>query len=462
MRASALPRMPLLAAALLLAGCTTVAPDGGFGAVGEMTRERIGHEPRMVRNDADARALSDSITALLRQPLGPNEAVRIALLNNPGLQATYWDVGIAQADLAQAGRLPNPSFGFGRLHGGGEVEIERSVTVGLIGALTMPLARRLEARRFEQVKLLVASEIERHAAQTRSAWYEAVAARQAVEYARQVNAAAAAAAELTERMVQAGNSSRLDLAREQAFHAEASAAVLRAEREALAAREALTRLMGLWGEHAGYKLPERLPELPATPEQLEEIERIALRQRLDVQAARQDARATAAALGLTRTTRFINVLELGYQRKNETDSEPMRGYELSLELPLFDWGDARVARAEALYMQALSRVAQVATDARSEARESYIAYRANYDLARHYRDNVIPLRKKISDETLLRYNGMLASTFELLEDSREQAGAVNEYIAALKDFWLAHARLEAALGGQVKSAAPQATKEQAK
>jgi outer membrane protein TolC len=448
-----LPRTAALAATLLaLTGCATVTADGGFDAVGTLTNARIGQQPRIIRDDADARALAATIGGMLKQPLDVNAAVRIALLNSPSLQARYWDVGIAQADLVQASRLPNPTLGFKREHGGGQIEIERGATIDLIGALTTPLAARLEGRRFEQTKLAVAYAIERHAAETRRAWYEAVAAEQAVAYARQVNSSAQAGAELSARMAQAGNASQLDLAREQAFYAQASADVARATRDALAARERLTRLMGLWGENASYRLPERLPDLPAAPAELRDIERTALTQRLDVQAARRDAAATAAALGLTKTTRFINVLDLGYVGNSNPGEPPVRGYALSLELPLFDWGSARVVRAQALYMQSVNRVAQAAVDARSEARESYLSYRASYDLARHYRDNVIPLRKKISDETLLRYNGMLASTFELLADAREQAGAVHAYIEALKDFWIAHATLEAALGEPVHAA----------
>jgi outer membrane protein TolC len=439
------------AAVILLAGCATVAPDGGFGPVAAAAHARAGLEPRIARSEADKREIDLTISAILKQPVGVDDAVRIALLANPGLQATYWEVGIAQADLAQAARLPNPSLDFKRTHDSGVVEIERTFTVNLIGALTTPLAKRIEARRFEQVKLKVGAGIERHAAETRRAWYEAVAAGQAVDYARQVEQAAGASAELSGRMARAGNASQLDLAREQAFHFDASAAVVRAERQALSAREKLTRLMGLVGESAAYRLPERLPELPAAPAEPGDVERIALSQRLDVQAAKLDAQATAAALGLVKTTRFINVLDLGYVRNTGPELPSSRGYELTLELPLFDWGSARVARAEAIYMQSVNRVAEAAVTARSEAREAYSGYRASYDLARHYRDDVIPLRKKISQEVLLRYNGMLASTFELLADAREQAGAVNAYIEALKDFWLAHATLEATLGARVGS-----------
>jgi outer membrane protein TolC len=450
----------------LLAGCATVAPDGGFGGVAGSTRDRIGAEPRLARDDDAGRVLAQSVQAMLAKPLGMDDAVNIAVLANPGLQASYWKVGIAQADVAQAGRLPNPVLDFKHVSHAGDVAIERTFTVNLVRLLTMPLASRLETQRFEQVKLEVAREIEQHARETRIAWVDAVAARQALEYARQVNAAAEASAELAGRMAKAGSMSQLDLAREQVFHAESQATVARAGKQAVAAREKLTRLLGLWGKDAQYSLPEHLPEPPAAPAELADIERIAIEQRLDVQAAKLDAQATAANLGLTKTTRFVNVLDLGYVNQTTSHAPTARGYELTLELPLFDWGGARAARSEGIYMQAVQRVAQAAVTARSEARESYLDYRTAYDVAAHYRDTVIPLRKRISQEVLLRYNGMLLSTQDLLTDAREQAGAVSAYIEALKEFWTAHARLEAALGvrlgGQHARHAQQEHKEHAK
>jgi outer membrane protein TolC len=433
----------------LLGGCATVAPDGGFANVAAMAGERTGAEPRLARDDDAARELAHSVQAMLAAPLGIDDAVKVAVLANPGLQASYWKVGIAQADLAQAGRLANPVLGYKHTAGGGDVIIERTFTVNLVKLLTTPLASTLEARRYEQVRLEVAREIEQHARATRIAWIEAVAAAQALEYARQVDAAAEAGAELAGRMARAGSMSQLDLAREQVFHAEAGAALARAGKQAVSAREQLTRLLGLWGKDAQFSLPAHLPEPPAAPAQLEDVERIAIEQRLDVQAAKLDAQATAANLGLTRTTRFVNVLDLGYVNQTATNVPTARGYELTLELPLFDWGGARVARAEGVYMQAVNRVAQAAVTARSEARESYLDYRTAYDVAIHYRDRIIPLRKRISQEVLLRYNGMLLSTQDLLTDARDQAGAVSGYIDALKEFWTAHANLEAALGARL-------------
>jgi hypothetical protein len=149
-------RVPLaIAQFALLAGCASVAPDGGFGSVAGAARDRTGAEPRLARDDAAARELAQSVQAILAEPLGMDGAVKVAVLANPGLQASYWKVGIAQADVAQAGRLPNPVLGYKHVSSSGDIDIERTFTVNLVRLLTMPLASTLEAQRFEQVKLEV-------------------------------------------------------------------------------------------------------------------------------------------------------------------------------------------------------------------------------------------------------------------------------------------------------------------
>ena len=265
----------------------------------------------------------------------------------------------------------------------------------------------------------------------------------------QVREAAEASAELARRMAAAGNFSRLDYAREQAFYAETTAQLARTRHAERSARERLTRLMGLWGNSAAaYKLPERLPDLPQTVRDTGGLEAQALAQRLDVQAARRDTEALGRTLGLTKVTRFMHLLEFGVLTGSATGQPDRRGWELELSIPLFDFGEARTARAERLYMQSVARAGEIAVQARSEVREAYGAYRTSFDLARHYRDEVVPLRKKISEEMLYRYNGMLASVFELLADSREQVAAVSNYIDTLRDFWLAEADLQIALTGR--------------
>jgi outer membrane protein TolC len=433
------------AVCLLAGGCATFSEDGGFRAVESAAKERLDKEVKWVRSEADADSLRATVTKLLAQPLSADDAVQVSLLNNRGLQAIYAELAIAEADLVQAGRIRNPHYSLSRVRrGNGPPDIDEAISLEIISLLTLPLRSRMEARRFESVKHAVSERMLKHAQETRRAYVEALAAVEVARYMEQVRDAAEASAELADRMARAGNMPKLTRMREAAFYAEAMANLERARHAAVVARERLTRLMGLNGDDLRYRLPERLPDLPERITERTQIEESALRDRLDVAAARRDTERMAASLGLTKTTRFINVLEVGRVRKRDGDDSFRYGYEISLEVPLFDWGSARVARAEALYMQSVERVADVASTARSEAREAYAAYRHAYDTAKHYRDEVVPLRKKISEETLLRYNGMLVSVFELLADAREQIASVNAYIRAMRDFWLAAADLQTA------------------
>lgn len=424
----------------ILAGCASLSPDGGVGDTARLTESRIGQAAPLAR-EADER----NVEELLTKPLSAEMAVRIALLNNRGLKASLDQLGIAEAEMVQAGRLRNPGVAFGRVRGGADTEIDRSITFDIAGLLTLPARVRIERQRFEQAKLQAASQAVRLAADTRQAYFSAVAAAQAAVFADGVRQSAEAAAELATRMRATGSWSKLDEARERAFYQDAVTQQARARLQATVTREQLVRLLGLWGSQLAFTLPDRLPELPAAPRALVNAEAQALSTRLDVLAARRDAEATAGALGLTRATRFVNVFDAGYANKSTSGQPRENGYEVALELPLFDWGGARTARAEAAYMQAVHRTADIAVRARSEVRQAYATYRSTYDIARHYRDEVVPLRKQISSEVLLRYNGMLASTFELLADSREQMSSVTAAIEAQRDFWIADSILQSAM-----------------
>lgn len=442
-----------IAVMAVLTGCTTFSKDGGFNTVSSTASERLGKDAVIVKTDTDRESVSKRTQDLLAKPLTMDDAVQVALLNNRGLQASYADLGLSEADLVQAGRLPNPGFTFSRTRAGnGDLSIGRTFSANVLSILTLPFAARIEGRRFEQTKLETADAMLKVAADARRAYIGAVAAEQSAKYAEQVKDSADAGAELALRMHQAGNFSKLDYAREQAFYADSIAQSAKTRQQAVAAREKLTRMMGLWGTGAQYQLPDRLPDLPKERPDLKDLERYAMQNRLDIQAAKQRTQGVASSLGLSKATRFINALDVGYLNNYETDKGHEHGYEISVEIPIFDFGSAKVARAEATYMRSANQLAQTAIDARSEVREAYSAYVTSYDVAKHYRDEVVPLRKTISDELMLRYNGMLASVFELLADSREQVGAVNSYIDASKDYWLAETDLQQAVGGHLPRA----------
>lgn len=459
----------LLVTAALLGGCASFSTDGGFGSVQSAAKDRLGKQVQWSRTAADADSIERRVGELLAKPLTADDAVQLALLNNRGLQARFHDLGITESEVVQAGRLPNPGFSFGRMKQGDEVELERGLHLNLARLLAIPLVTRMEARRFEQVKHEVTMDMLTLAADTRKAYFQALAAEESLRYMRQVKDVAEASAELARRMEAVGNFNKLARAREQSFYADAMLGLARAEQVQRSSRERLIRLLGLWGTQTQFALPERLPDLPDAPKDQPDIERLAMAQRLDVQAAKLGAEQTARYLGLTRTTRFINVLELGLARNSSNEAPTQRGIELSLELPLFDWGEARNARAEALYMQQLARTAEVAINARSQAREAYLRYRSAHEIALHHAREIVPNRQRIADENLLRYNGMFIGTLELLADARLQIAAVATAIEAKRDFLLADAELEQALlgpaagsaGGSARSSASSAPAEPA-
>ncbi|RSZ36101.1 MULTISPECIES: TolC family protein [unclassified Variovorax] len=453
----------VLAAALVLAGCASLSPDGGSADVQAL----VGNNPLMAGATAQRapdEASQKSVDALLAKPLDVEAAVRIALINGPRVQDAFATLQLSDANRVQAASLPNPVLSFSRLAQGSEREFERMLSFNVLGLVTLPWQARWAGQRHEAAKLQAAQSVLMLAADTRRAWVRAVAAQQSVVYLRDAKEAAEAGAELAHRMAQVGNWSALQRTREQLLLADAAAQLARAEQAAVASREQLTRLMGLSGERAAsYTLPDRLPPLPKAPPELGDVQALALRDRLDVRSAQAQNAAVAGSLGLTHATSMINAMELGVVRNTTFDNDAdrtkktKRGFELELPIPIFDWGQSRNGRAEAQYLQSAARVRDVGVLAASEAREAWQGWNTAYALARRYRDDVLPLRKKVNEEMVLRYNGMLASVWELLGETRASMLAVNAGIEAQRDFWLADTDLQLVLTGSSPGAmtAPQ-------
>jgi len=451
---SALHRLSLLGAVAVLAGCASVSPDGLRGDVAALTAGRTGNvQAALPATDPAARAKAQqAITGWLAQPLTQDAAVRIALLNNPGLQARLAALGVADAERVQAITLPNPHLTLGRFTNSQEREIERTLAFSLLDLITLPWRTARQAERLQIATLEAAQDLVTLAADTRRAWLRAVAAEQVAAAHERMAEAAEAGAELARRMVRVGNWSRLQQAREQAVLQQASAQLARARLAAATEREQLNRRMGLWGVQAQYRLAEQLPPLPATALPAEGIEATALRERLDVQAARRQLDTQAVRQGWSRTGAVFGDIGLAYSRNTATDrdtgnSNVKRGWEIDLPLPLFDWGGAARTRAQAEVEQSAAQLQDTAVRARSEVRAAWLTYRTALDLARQQQAEVVPLRQFITEETTLRYNGMLASVWELLAEARASTQAVAGAIEAQRDFWLAETDLQLALSG---------------
>ena len=449
-RRSVKASLPILVLAAGLAGCATLEPDAALAPVKAAATAHLGGKSVTLPSGTDDDATVDArVAELLRAPLDSDAALQVALLNHRGLRASLHDIGMADALRVQDSTLPNPGFSFGRFKSGDEREIDRSLHFSLARVIALPWLRDAAQQRLKATQSAVALQVVQHGMDTRRAWVRAVAARENLHYAQQVMRAAEAGAELARRMQQVGNFSPLQRAREQAFHADAALGVARAELAERVAREQLTRLMGLWGPQAdAYALPERLPDLPPLPRERADAERIAVTQRLDLQAALQQAAQAGAVRSASRLSPWTDGLEAGLERNGEQGGPGSRGWEIGFELPLFDRGAARQSMASHAARQAALRAEQVAIDARSEVRQAWHGYRHAWDMARHHREEIVPLRQRILDENVLRYNGMLIGVFELLADARLQIASVQASIDALRDFWLADADLDAALVGR--------------
>ena len=441
------------AAGLILAGCASVNFDQALVESNETTRGFTGGRLELSQSDRQRQSREALSAQLLAKPLTMDDAVQLALANSPSMQAL---LAQSWADLAaanQAGRIANPIFNFERTRIGGELELARLLSVGLLDILTLPQRQTIARNQVAQAKVQLSVGVVEQVGQIRQAWVRAVAARQTLGYADQVSRTAQASAELAKRMQQVGNFTKLQRARQQVFYADAAAQLASARHADTAAREELVRQLGLNDAQAGQlTLPDRLPDLPNEPRGPAEVSAAATQQRLDVQLARLQLEAAGRSQRLKLLGSLVDV-ELGARHdtvfeKSTGERANRNGYELGIRLPVFDWGGAQRAAMNAQSLAAANRYDSVVRSASSQLRESYSAYRTAYDLARHYRDEIVPLRKTMAEENVLRYNGMLIGVFELLADTRDQIASVMAAINAQQQFWLADAGLSASVIGK--------------
>ena len=440
-------------AVLVLAGCASVNFDQAVKDTNDTTGAFTQGKLELSRSDQQAQERQKISAELLSNPLGMDDAVQLALANSPAVQTLLAQSWADMAQATQAGRITNPVFTFERLRYGNELELSRLLSFGLIDILTLPYRQGISRGLMAQAKVQLSASVIEQVTAVRQGWVRAVAAKQTLQYAEQVNASAQASAELAKRMQQVGNFTKLQRQRQQVFYADSVAQLAAARQADIAAREELVRLLGLTDAQAAQlQLPDRLPDLPKEPRDAGSVSARATEQRLDVQLARSQLDTAGRSQGLNLLTSVIDV-ELGIRRDTVFNTSagtrtPRNGYELGIRLPIFDWGSAQRATMNAQSLAAANRYESTVRGASSQLRQGYSAYRTAYDVAKHYRDEIIPLRRAMAEENGLRYNGMLISVFELLADSRDQVASVMAAISSYQQFWLSDAALAASMTGK--------------
>lgn len=437
----------------LVVGCTSTNPSAAIQDVEKTVTTRTGSTLRWSRNENENAEVREAIEGLLRTNLTADAAVQIALWNNPSLKAELEEIGISQAELAQAGLLRNPTFGASWRFPDrppSAANMEYSVAGDFLDLLLLPLRKQVGAFGVEQTKLRVAHEVLTLAAEVQEAFYTLQAHQQLLRRLELIVEVNEASAEFSKRLHQAGTISDLEYANQQAVYAQSRASVARAHADIRAARQRMNRLLGLWGKRTDWKVDDQLPEVPAQEHPLENVEELAMRHRLDLAASLKRMNLAGAELSLKRKLRFVPAqISLGVSSERETEGQWVTGPTLELELPIFDQGQASSARMTAEYRQAQRRVEALAIDIRSEVQEARDRLLAQRDLTQYYGQVLLPQRTRIVNETLLQYNAMQIGAPDLLVAKERQLEAERDYVEAWRDYWIARAELEKAVGGRL-------------
>jgi cobalt-zinc-cadmium efflux system outer membrane protein len=430
-----------------VAGCAHVDPNPAFRELANTVHLRTGKRVQWNRGSAEDAQAQAAVASLLSHPLTADSAVQVALLNNHNLQAKYEELGIAQADLVEAGLLRNPIFTFERRFPGQAMEMD--LLKEFIDILLLPLRKRIAAAQFEAAKLRVGHEILSVAAEVRAAFYEHQGDEQLVDLRKTVAEATERSAETALRMQQAGNLKNLDLATEQASHAQAKIELAKAQSEAVQTREKLNKLMGAFGAQTNWTVASRLPEPSGGEVSTSQLESRAIQQRLDLAAARQEFIAQARSLGIARADAILQQAEVGAHYEREISGEYAVGPSVNVPIPIFNQGQAAVARSSAKLRQSEQRYLALAADIRSDVRAARDKMLLSRRQIEYFKSTALPTRTRVTEESQLEYNAMQIGPFQLLQAKQEEVKTGAESVEALRDYWVARAELEKAVGGSL-------------
>ena len=434
--------LPFCATGLLVvtvAGCAGTTPPPRLSPVDPSLPQAPG---------AALRAAPDDVRRLLEGGLQPAAAARIAVLNNPQLLAGFEEVGVSRAALAEASALENPEF-TGLVRFGGGTNTEFSLLANIFDVFARPARKGIAAVELERARARLSYQVLTLATEARTAVLRLQAQEELVRRLATIEALATTGADFAQRQLAAGTLGALEAENQAALQMEAQLDLTRARADAVLGRERVNRLLGLWGGDTAWQLGGPLPELPAVELELAGLEETAVSQRQDVAAARFGVDLVGRALAARRKTRFFPAgLHAGISTERDAAGGPrVTGPEVALQLPIFNTGSASLRRLEAEHRRAQRLLEAAALTARSEVREAGAKVLASRELATSWRDTLLPQRRRVLALTLQRYNSMFASAYDLLLAKRAEVEAERAYVDAWRDYWIARAELEAALGG---------------
>jgi len=449
MRCRACTCLYILLLGLLATGCSKIPPvDDGFVTCG--VAKKINSHAEWRQGYCQDEQIQTFIQRAVANELTADSAIQIALLNNPKVQAIFEELGIAQADLLEAGLLSNPAFELEVRYPyvkGLRTNIEYLITSSLLDIFFIPLRTRLAATEFEQTKLKVSNEILNLAFDVRETYYELVSENKKIIDIRSVVELDSINSEIVFKQINVGNVNALEFQLSQSRLLEAELELAKSQAEIIHLSEKLNRLLG-FNEEVCLILPKSLEEIDFKAFDLCVLESIALEERLDLQVARFEIARFGRMLGLKDFWIYTN-LQGGLAGERDPDGTNLTGPGFSGELPIFNYGQAARMRLFAQLRQAQDRLAELEIQVRSEVREAHKLLMSYLKIIKDYHNRLLPMQSKISASSEELYNVMGLGVDKLLENKRMEVVLNKNYTESVKQYLVSRVELDRSLGGHL-------------
>lgn len=423
---------------LIFIGCASTDPQTRFPEVKKITK-KLNYEIIWNRSGKEDELVYQKIEKMMRTPLTIDEVTQIMLLNNNELIAYYENLGIAQADVVQAELLKNPVFNGVMTFPveGGQANYTLGVVMDFLQVLFIPLRKRIANAKFEIIKLQVANKIFSLVGEARKAYYRHQADLQLLELEEQIYTSAKASYETAKQLYAVGNINLLNLYTEQSFYEQAKIDLAGMHTAVNKSRETLNQIMGLWQKsYTQWQITNRLPLPPDSLLQQKSLESIAVKKSLLLAIAKKKIEFRLQVLGFTEISSVIPILELEIEAEKD-DGEWEVGPGISIELPIFDQGQARILRNDSELRQSRKMYRHKAIQIRSVARFFKYDFINKHRIVKHYKKFLLPLQEQIMNQTMLNYNAMQIGPFEILTNKRQQIMTARNYIESLYGYWQA-------------------------
>ncbi|MFN3476361.1 MAG: TolC family protein [Candidatus Methylomirabilales bacterium] len=403
-------------------------------------------------------AFVSPLRAEQERPLTLNEAITLALKQNPELRVERKASEVAQGELLQARIYPfnpelqvEPGFGRGRAFENGGGRFTRGVAINLSQTVEIKGQRGLRIRRamagLDQVTWSIQDAERRVLARVARAFNEVLLAQERLKFAGEIVALNQELLRIAKELFEAGAVPRLDVLRAEVELRRAMNQQTAQVRELQAARKELALLLG---QPPGFALQAVGPLFYSSLEtNLDRLRSLALTLRPDLKVAEAGARVMEAELALVRAERVFPAINISasYEEDREADSRDRRVIlGLSIPLPLINRKQGELLISSAERERRAATVDLIRARIEKEVRQAFDRFTLQQQIVEAFVQKILPEQEE--NFKLIR-EGYELGQFRLtdvLVAQREFTEGRLEYLSAVLEFNEALADLEEAVG----------------